>query len=177
MPAQSSARALWGVQQAASDLRSSLMRIDPNSCDQHPDRALLHGLGILLQVAEQTHDGAKANMTRLIGKTSAHSSDGTPRHKDPRVTLREQLTRTADLAKKTYGILDGHRKALESHRNAMHLRFSDLELVHRILEKTVEDESTHGLSKSAPCKPSTSCRTTPTPVKGFLLVPLTLYGM
>jgi hypothetical protein len=125
------------------------MRIDPRCCEQS-ERALLHGLGVLLEAARQTQDSAKTNLERLNKSPDSKSVDATPKHKDPRIVLKDQLTRTAEIAKETHSILDGHRETLEMHRNAMYSRWTDLDLVHRILEKTVGDESSHGLTKSSP---------------------------
>jgi hypothetical protein len=154
LPAKSPGRALWGIQQTAQDLKVALQRIDPEACEHNPDRALLTGMATLLHAANQLQVNAKANVERLFSK-AATVLDKTPKHKDPRNGLKGQLIRTGELAKEATELLEGHKRALEMHREIMHSRYADLALMNTILEGTVADEGTRSLTKSAPLSPPT----------------------
>ena len=142
-------RAIFGVKQASQDVQAALFRIDPESNERDPERALLSGMGILLEAAGQIYTNAQNNLKKVTNSPS-RKAERTVRHKDPRINLRTQLQRVAALAKEGYFALEGHDTTLHSHRDLLRDRYEQLQMMGMIVQSAVDAQKTKGLTKSAP---------------------------
>ena len=139
-PSQSAQRALFGIRSAATEIKVALHKIDPEFSD-HPDRALLRGLDVLLAAAEQARANALKNQKLLATEGGAAKATPGPQGEKPQMVLASQLARTADVAKQAHSSLLAHQHTLSLHRDELYARWETLRDVSEILERAVADQS------------------------------------
>jgi hypothetical protein len=142
---QSSERARFGVRKVAEEIKLALGRIDHHAADldgvrRGNDRALLAGLEVLIKAARDSERQATKHLTHLkaVGP-----------HRDPRTALRDSLASTAKLARAVLGDLEQHQAILQQHVVLLSSRLDDLEVVYVILQRAVDDQAQHSLTRSA----------------------------
>ena len=176
---KSAERALFGVMQAVHDLKLALGRIDHTVADldgvrRGNDRALLAGLEVLLAASVRVSHEAKRHLGNLseagaaLGSGSGGGGGGgsgsltprsrggaaerTPKHKDPRIGLKDTLVETDRLAHAVHADLKFHDTALRNHVIYLSTRLADMEDLYDILRHDVDDQK-NTLSRSAPSSP------------------------
>ena len=145
--------ALSGVLKVAEEIKLALGRMDPNQADldgirRGNDRALLGGLDVLIAAAIDAEANATKHLKQLKSGGTPAVGGPTPKHRDPRLGLKEQLSSTAKLARTVLSDLTRHQKALQWHVDNLKLRLKDLDIVYQILARAVDDSANKTLTRT-----------------------------
>ena len=145
--------ALSGVLKVAEEIKLALGRMDPNQADldgirRGNDRALLGGLDVLIAAAIDAEANATKHLKQLKSGGTPAVGGPTPKHRDPHLGLKEQLSSTAKLARTVLSDLTRHQKALQWHVDNLKLRLKDLDIVYQILARAVDDSANKTLTRT-----------------------------
>ena len=94
-------------------------------------------------------------------KASTPAFDRTPKHKDPRNVLKDQLKRTEEMAKEAFQTISEHQHALKGQRDELRSRLDLLSETRKILDQSIGDEDAKSLTKGAPPKSPPAASTNP----------------